>query len=134
MKSFRDIVSEGTAKMTYKGGCKAPAIGGMSTCNCGAHFVVNGITYEAMSEKFSSHPTNIISLYLDNDGRKVEISGWLKEDNDYENMQFGIAYYSDYSSIQSTKYTQKLSSKWAAYKNQIIEAHKAVFKGKFGKK
>jgi len=135
LKSFRDIVlQESSAKMVYKGGCEAPLIDGMQTANCGAHFVIDGVTYEAMSKAYSGHPTNIISLYLRNADKKVEISVWLKEDDDYENAQFGLAYYPDYASNHSSKYTQKLNAKWSKYKDQLIAAHKAVFKGKWGEK
>ena len=128
LKSFRDIVlQESSAKMVYKGGCEAPLIDGMQCANCGAHFVIDGVTYEAMSKAYSSHPTNIISLYLRNVDKKVEISVWLKEDDDYENAQFGLAYYPDYASNHSSKYTQKINAKWSKYKDQLIAAHKAVF-------
>jgi len=135
LKSFGGIVlQESTLKMIYKGGCDAPKIDGMKCANCGAHFMVNGVTYEAMSKEYSSHPTNIVSLYLKNGDKKVEISVWLKEDDDYENAQFGLTYYPDFDSNQSSKYTQKLSTKWSKYKEQLIKAHKAIFDGKWGEK
>jgi hypothetical protein len=133
MKSFREIaLTESKAVMLYKGGCDAPLIDGMQPANCGAQFMINNVVYEAMSSKYSSHPTNIVSLYLKNDFKKVEISIWLLEDDDYENAQFGIAYYPDFKSNHSSKYTQKLSAKWAKYKNQLIAAHKSIFNGNKG--
>jgi len=119
-------------KQIWKGGSKAPLINGLSTANCGAQFINDEVIYEAMSKEYSSHPTNIISLYLPNENKKVEISIWLLKDNDYENAQFGIAYYPSYTSVHSSKYTQKISSKWEKYKSQLIETHKTFFNGKSG--
>ena len=134
MKSYKEFINEAKVDKIWKGGCSGPFIEGMATANCGAQFVIKGSTYEVMGSKYSSHPTNIISLYLDNKGKKVEISGWLLEDDDYDNMSFGIAFYPDYSSTCSSRYTQKISSKWEGYLAQIKEAHEKLFKGKWGVK
>ena len=148
MKSFKEIaINESAPKMVWKGGCSAPKIelgnifnpkrpGGRkgSCANCGAHFEYKGFTFEAMSKEYSTHPTNIISLYIDNDDKKAEISGWLKEEDegDYSKMTFGIAHYSDHSAIQSSKYSNKIAKKWDPFVELVREAHKAIFNGAWG--
>jgi len=148
MKSFKEIaIEESAPKKVYKGGCKGPkiplgnvynpkeALGGKgTTANCGAHFEYKGFTFEVMGKEYSSHPTNIISLYIANDGKKVEISGWLNEDDegDYSKMVFGIAHYSDFNAIQSSKRSNKLAGKWSPFKELVRDAHKAIFNGAWG--
>lgn len=116
MKTFKEYINED--------------INGMTTANGGKYVTVNGKEFEVMSKSLSSHQDNIISLYIRNGAKKMELSGWLKEDNDYDNMSFGLAYYDSLSSLQSTKYTQKISSKYDDEKELVRNAHKEIFKGK----
>ncbi len=144
MKSFREVaIEESAPKKIWKGGCSGPKIAvkgpyadkrSGATANCGAHFEYKGNTFEAMSKEYSTHPTNIISLYVDNNLSKVEISGWLKEedDGDYTKMIFGIANYKLYGDIQSSRRTNKIAAKYKADCELVRDAHKAIFNGSWG--
>jgi len=117
----------------YNGGYNAPLIQGMKAVNCGAHVVHNHLTYEAMSIEFSGHPTNIISMYIPIYGEnyeKVELSGWLKEENNYETMKFIINYYHQKLSSHRYRSKDKLANKWKIYCEQIKEVHKELFNGR----
>ena len=148
MKSFKEIaIEESAPKKVWKGGCKGPKIvvkghnpigntpkNTGATANCGAHFEYKGNTFEVMSKEFSTHPTNIVSLYVDNNLSKVEISGWLKEEDegDYDKMVFGVANYKLYSDIQSSRFSNKVAAKWKADCELVRDAHKAIFNGVWG--
>jgi len=121
-------------KKIYKGGYNAPSINGLKPVNCGAHFVGNnGYTYEVMSEEFSTHPTNIVSLYIKDKGRKIELSIWLKNPNDYDNAVFGVAFYKTFSDTMSYRFSNYIAKKYSKYKSYLIEAHKEIFNGEVGK-
>jgi len=146
MKSFREtVLEESSPKKIWKGGCTGPKISvkgpyadknSGQTVNCGAIFEYKGNQFEAMSKEFSTHPTNIISLYVDNNLSKVEISGWLKEEDegDYSKMVFSVANYKNYDDNQSTRRTNKVAAKYKADCELVREAHKAIFKGAWGSK
>lgn len=149
MKSFKEIaIEESSPKKIWKGGCSGPKIvvkgftpqsskvpaNTGQTANCGAIFEYKGNQFEAMSKEYSTHPTNIISLYVDNNLSKVEISGWLKEEDegDYSKMVFGVANYKTYGDNQSTRFTNKVAAKWKADCELVRAAHKAIFNGAWG--
>jgi hypothetical protein len=145
MKSFKQIaIEESALKKIWKGGCNGPKISvkgpytdknSGQTANCGAIFEYKGNQFEAMSKEFSTHPTNIISLYIDNNNlAKVEISGWLNEEDegDYSKMVFGIANYKSYIDNRSSRYTNKVSAKYKADCELVRKAHEAIFHGNWG--
>ena len=122
-------------KKIYNGGYQAPLIDGLKPVNCGAHIVNNFITYEAMSIEFSGHPTNIISRYIpisNENYEKVEISGWLVEENNYETMKFMISYYHQKDSTHRYRSSNIFAPKWKIFFDEIRNAHRATFEGKKG--
>jgi len=120
MKTFKEYVIESINK---------DGIDGMATVNGGKYETIGGNTFEVMSKNNSNHAQNIVSLYIRNGAKKLELSGWLIEDDNYETMSFGLAYYDSLESLQSTKYTQKIVSKYDEQKELVRKAHKEIFKG-----
>lgn len=98
-------------------------INGLSTSNCGEYIEVQGRTYEVMSPEYSGHGDNIVSRYKPFNSGKVEISIWKINDR----FQFGIAYYKTKESLQSYRYTTKISRKWNIELVQLQKAYVEIF-------
>lgn len=122
MKSFREWLNEKELN--------EDKIGNLITVNAGKIVKNGNDEFEAMSKSHSGHGQNIISYYFKDGVKKLELSGWLIEEDNYETMVFGLAYYNDYKSLESYKYTQKIPGKYDKFKDLVREAHKTIFKGK----
>jgi len=122
-----------TLKKLYDGGYPSPLLNGLKPVNTGAHFKINDNFFEAMSKEFSNHYYNIVSRYIRIYGEnydKVEISGHISKDNDYDNMLFVLTYYKGTNDTHRYRSTSKIPKKWEKYFDSLREAHRAIFLGK----
>ena len=101
-------------------------INGMTTCNAGVLFKIKHDIYESMSPKYSGHRDNIVSLYINSDGKKVELSAW-KINNKFK---YGIAYYKHLTDLHSIRYTNNIPKKWSESQKMVASAFEIIFKDK----
>ena len=114
----------------FNGGYPSPLLpNGLKCVNTGAHFKINGKYFEAMSSEYSSHPTNIVSLYIQEGSRKIELSCWITKENDYKSAKFCTMYYSEKNSTHK-HYSRNGLYKFETYKDILINAHSKIFNGK----
>lgn len=120
-------------QLTDKKASSTPLINGLSPVNCGVQFTDGKYTFEVMSKDFSNHSANIVSIYIKDGKRKVEISCWVKDFEDYKNVMFGVAHYNSFLESSSYSFTNEVSPRYKKYKEILIEAHREIFKGQVGK-